>query len=228
MNRLNININRTFYSSSIRLLHSPPIRKRLRHHFISWNCRYRLIPILHLNRCQTYLSHLAVSIRRRHNNPVPYRHHFIDNQLDSGNKAQYCILKYQHQNCSKSTKPHQQTLWIFIQDDAKRNNKYNTIYKYFNYLHKHFNRTILRHRIAVIYPICPIQHGRYQKSNRQCTPNINHFIKQSAIHPTEQIRNNPNNNRHHQQSKIIKKTPVKHIIIPMSRGLSRQMDNHLG
>ena len=96
-------IDGTFYSSSIRLLHSAPVLKRIRDQTIGRNGSVSVVPVLYSNGSQSYFSNESVCAKLAKGDPVANANRIIYRNLYAGDKSQDGIFKYQQhhrRNCT--------------------------------------------------------------------------------------------------------------------------------
>ncbi len=98
LDRLHIDVNRSFDPTATRLGHAAPVLEGIRDQRIGRNRGDRLVPVLDLDGGQCNVDDITVRPVAGHFNPVPFGEHLVGGELDSRHKTQDGILENQHEH----------------------------------------------------------------------------------------------------------------------------------
>ena len=125
LHTVHINPDRTLYTSSSGLLHTPPVLKRITDQSIGRNGGNGIVPVTYLYGIQGYFNHRSVGSILRHLNPVSHLQHIVGRKLNTRNEAHNTVFEHQHQDSGRSSQTGKQHHRRFINQNTDDNNTTN-------------------------------------------------------------------------------------------------------
>ena len=93
LNGAHVDLERAFDAAAAGFAHAAPVFKRVGDQRIGRDGGNGLVPVLHFDRGERDVDHIAVGAAAGHFDPVADHHHIVDRELEAGDQAENGVLK---------------------------------------------------------------------------------------------------------------------------------------